>query len=132
MSDRWVLDTDAVVDVLRRRHGVRERLAQVSPADVAVTSMSVAELVYGAANASDPDRTRAELERFLAEIRVLPFGPRAARLHGTLRHALRRQPIGPADLVIAATTLAAGATLVTANVREFGRVPGLPVEDWRS
>lgn len=127
-----MLDTDAVVDVLRGRHGVRERLAQHSPDDVAVTSMTVAELTFGAHNAQHAARVLAELERFLAEVRVLPFGAKAARIHGELRHALRRQPVGPADLVIAATTLTAGATLVTANVKEFARVPGLIVENWRA
>jgi tRNA(fMet)-specific endonuclease VapC len=104
----------------------------VSPDDIGVTSMSVAELLYGATASQDPPRNRREVMRFLAQVRVLPFGRRAAGVHAALRWELRQQPIRPNDLVIAATALAAGATLVTANTREFARVPGLPTESWRS
>jgi tRNA(fMet)-specific endonuclease VapC len=130
-SRRYVLDTDAAVDVLRRKYGVAERLATVSPDDVGVTTMTVAELLYGVAASADPARNRAEVERFLGEVQLLPFGRRAAAAHAEARWQLRAQPIGPSDLVIAATALAAGATLVTANSREYGRVPGLRVENWR-
>jgi tRNA(fMet)-specific endonuclease VapC len=88
-------------------------------------------LTYGALNAQDPARMVAEVERFPAAVRTLAFGGRAARLHGELRRQLRHQPIGPEDLVIAASALRAGATLVTANGREFARVPGLVTENWR-
>ena len=63
---------------------------------------------------------------------MAPFGARAAAEHARIRHALRAAPIGSNDLVIAATAAAIGATLVTANTREFGRGPGLAVESWRS
>ena len=131
MSAYYILDTDAVVDVLRGRHAVADRLAAVSPDDVAVSAMSVAELLYGAAASRDPSGNRREVLRFLTHVRVLPFGRRAAVVHAQLRWELRHQPIGPNDLVIAATALAVGARLVTANAREFGRVPKLVVESWR-
>lgn len=127
-----VLDTDVVVDVLRGRAAVVRRLSERSPDDVGVTTMSVAELHYGARASSDSERNRAEVERFLAQVRVLPFGRRSAAIHARLRWQLRGAPIGPNDLVIAATTLAFGASLVTGNVREFARVEGLAVENWRS
>lgn len=129
---RYLLDTDAVVDVLRRRHGVAERLAAVSPDDVRVSAMTAAELTFGALNSSDPARNRAQTEAFLAQVAVSAFGARAAAEHARIRHALRAAPIGPSDLVIAATASATGTTLVTANTREFGRVPGLAVENWRA
>lgn len=131
MNGKIVLDTDIVVDVLRGRVGVIRRLAAVSPDHVGVTSMSVAELRYGVLASADPRRNQAEVDRFLAQVRVLPFGNRSAAVHARLRHELRAHPIGPNDLVIAATTLAAGATLVTANARKFERVSGLTVENWR-
>ena len=128
---RYLLDTDAVVDVLRRRHEVAKRLAAVSPDDVRVSAVTVADLAFGALNSRDPGRNRAETEKLLAQISVAAFGARAAAEHARIRHALRAAPIGPNDLVIAATAVAIGATLVTANTREFGRVPGLAVENWR-
>lgn len=131
MSDAVVLDTDIVIDVLRGRAGVIRRLAAISPDDLGVTSMSVAELRYGALASSDPRGNLAEVERFLAQVRVLPFGRRSSVIHARLRWDLRASPIGAHDLVIAATTLAAGAKLASANVREFARVAGLTVENWR-
>ena len=106
-------------------------LAKVSPDDVAVATMTVAELLYGALGSREPAKNRAEVVRFVNAVRTVPFGRRAAALHAQLRHALREKQIGPNDLVIAATTLSADATLVTANTREFDRVEGLRVESWR-
>lgn len=131
MSVRYVLDTDAVVDVLRGRHRVAERLAQESPEDVGVAAMSLAELLYGAHCAHDPARSELKVRRFIEVVRVLPFGRAAADVHGRIRFATRQRMIGPNDLVIAATALAARATIVTGNTREFERVPELAVENWR-
>ncbi len=131
MIDRYVLDTDAVVDLLRQRHSVAARLAAISPDDVAVTSMTAAELYYSAEASADPASNRAQVARLLGQLRVLAFGRRAAALHAELRWKMRSKPIGSSDLVIAATTLAAGATLVTANTREYARVTELPIQNWR-
>lgn len=131
MSVRYLLDTDAVVDVLRARHRVAARLAEVSPEEVAISSMTLAELLYGALCASDPAASELAVRRFIEVIRILAFGRAAAAIHGRIRYATRQKMIGPNDLVIAATALAAGAVLVTANRREFDRVAGLTIEDWR-
>lgn len=131
MSERFVLDTDTVVDVLRGHAEVAAQLGAVSPDDVAVSAMTVAELLYGARRSSNPRRNRAEIERLLEEVRVLAFGPRAAVVHAEVRERLRHQPIGPDDLVIAATAIAVRATLVTSTMREFARVPGLRAVSWR-
>lgn len=131
-NTRYLLDTDTLVDVLRHRADVVARLRAVAPDDVRVSAASEAELHYGALRSRDPVGNAAAVDRLLAEVRVLAFGRRAARVHARLRDALRAAPIGPFDLLIAATALAHGATVVTANVREFGRVPGLAVERWRA
>ena len=131
MSVAYLLDTDAVVDVLRGRHGVAQRLGQVSPEDVAVSAMTVAELLYGSLCSSDPERSEREVRRFLEVIRIIPFGRAAGAAHSRIRYKLRKQNIGPNDLVIAATALSNRATVVTANIREFSRVEGLAVESWR-
>ncbi len=131
MSVRYVLDTDAVVDVLRARHRVAARLAAISPEEVAISSMTLAELLYGALCASDQSASELAVRRFIEVIRILAFGRAAAAIHGRIRSAMRQKTIEPNDLIIAATVLAAGAVLVTASRREFDRVPGLAVEDWR-
>jgi tRNA(fMet)-specific endonuclease VapC len=120
-----------VVDVVRGRHGVAARLGQESPEDVAIASITLAELLYGARCAQDPARSELAVRRFIEPVRVVPFGRRASELHGRLRHATRQTMVGPNDLVIAATALAHDATLITANVREFSRIPDLRVENWR-
>lgn len=126
-----VLDTDVVVDILRGRRDVTQRLAGVSPDDVAIAAMTFAELLYGAAVSRQPERNRDEVLRFVHAIRVLPFDQSAARTHAELRQALRSKPIGPHDLIIAATAVAIGASIVTANTREYARVERLVVENWR-
>jgi len=131
VSPRYLLDTDAVVDVLRARHGVAARLEREAPEDVAVSSMTVAELLYGVCCSSDPARSDRQVRRFMDVVRQIPFGRAAAEVHARLRFAARHATIGPNDLVIAATAVATNATLVTANVREFSRVSGLTVENWR-
>lgn len=131
MTAPVLLDTDVLVDVLRGQPRVIERLREVSPDRVGVSAMTVAELQYGALASANPDRNWAEVERFLAQVRILPFGRRSAATHARLRWELRRNPIGPSDLVIAATAVAFGARLATENAREYSCVAGLTVENWR-
>jgi len=119
------------VDILRGRHRVAERVAEVSPEDIGVSAMTIAELLYGSLCSQDPARSEREVRRFVEVVRIVPFGRAAAATHSRIRHGLRRQSIGPNDLVIAATALTTKATIVTANVREFSRVEGLTVENWR-
>ena len=127
----WLLDTNVLIHAQRGEPAkVGERLARVSPDDLAVSAVSIAELWYGAAKHSDPARKRRLWTQFLAPYGVLAFDRAAAELHGDLRHALRHQPIGERDLFQAAIGLAHDLTLVTANVDEFRRVPGLRVENW--
>src|SRR5690348_10071297 len=119
---RYVLDTDTVVDVLRGRPDVIRRLSRVSPDQVAVTAITVAELQYRTASTSEPERNGLEVSRLLEQLRVLSFGVKAARHHAEIRRASRL--MGHSDQLIAATVLAAEATLVTARPSEFGRVAG--------
>ena len=80
----------------------------------------------------DAARRRAQLDRLLEVVTVLPFGPHEARTAAKIRATLEAAgtPIGPMDTLIAGAALAHGATLVSHNVREFSRVEGLRVEDW--
>jgi tRNA(fMet)-specific endonuclease VapC len=130
---KYVLDTDICIWVLRRIEPLRSRVAGSSPADLAVTSITEAELLYGALNSSDPVGNSARVTTFLSGLAGrLPFESEAAQRHTQIRFALRSLLIGERDLIIASTALAHGSVLVTHNVREFSRVPGLSVEDWRS
>ena len=128
---RYLFDTDICIEVIRRREPVLSRVKARSPDDLAVSAMSVAELRYGALNSSNPDGSTKLVEAFLAApFEILAFGEGAAFHHAALRLALRAQPIGERDLVIAATARASGLIVVTHNEKHFRRVPGLDVEDW--
>ncbi|HEU4629567.1 MAG TPA: type II toxin-antitoxin system VapC family toxin [Gemmatimonadaceae bacterium] len=128
---RYLLDTDTCVWVLRERDPVFSRVRGTSPDDLAIATTTEAELRYGALHSREPVRNLVMVEAFTAApISVLPFDRRAARVHAELRVALRTQPIGERDLVIASVALAHGLAVVTGNVHEFARVPGLAVEDW--
>jgi len=127
------LDTSIIVEILRGRSEVaRTRLAALSVEDVAVSEIVRAELLYGARRSARPDENREHVENFLRHLPLVPFSGESAAHYAAIRHALETAglPIGPNDLLIAATARAAAATLVTGNVTEFARVPGLTIENW--
>lgn len=127
----WLLDTNAIIHAQRGEPpGFGQRLARTSPDDVVISAVTIAELWHGAAKHPDPERKRRLWLRVLEPFVVLPFDRAAAEVHGDLRYELRHSPIGERDLLLASIGLARGLTLVTANLREFRRVPGLNVEDW--
>lgn len=130
------LDTNVVIASLSGRHPVvRDRLVFEFNArpPIVLPAIALFEMRYGAAKSGRPDRSIDALNEFLAlGIAVLPFEVEDAEEAGDIRATLeqRGQPIGPYDVLIAAQARRRGATLVTANEREFDRVPGLMVEDW--
>ena len=130
---RYLLDTNACIVCLRRKpSSVVARLRGLRPDEVAVCTIVRAELLFGAARSRDPVNERALVERFLEPFTSLPFDDLAASHYAEVRYALERvgQRIGAHDLEIAAIALAQSLTLVTHNVSEFARVPGLVWEDW--
>lgn len=127
----WLLDTNVLIEAQRGYpESVGRRLSETAPEDVAVSAITVAELWYGCNRSPHPDRKRALWSRFLGPFDVLPFDRAAAECHGDLRYQLRHHPIGERDLLIAAIAISNGIGIVTANRREFERVPGLAVEGW--
>ncbi len=134
MSLAYLLDTNILSDLVRHPQGaVATRIAKAGENRVCTSIIVAAELRYGAAK-SGSDRLAERVDRLLSAVDVLPLEPPADRRYGELRHHLTRQgtPIGPNDLLIAAQALATDLTVVTANVGEFSRVPGLKVENWLS
>lgn len=130
---RWMLDTNVCIAVIRHRTGaVIRRLRGKSIGQVGISSITLAELEFGAANSTQSEAARSALAEFLLALEIAPFDEAAAAAYGAVRAGLQRQgcPIGPLDTLIAAHALACDAVLVTNNRREFDRVPGLVVEDW--
>lgn len=129
-----VLDTNALIYFFKGQGHVAEHLLVHPPADIGVSTVVLFELETGISKSQHPDKRRRQLDQLLDVVTVLPFTAAEARSAGQLRATLELQgtPIGPMDTLIAATALVAGAPLVTRNVREFSRVPGLTVLDWYS
>jgi tRNA(fMet)-specific endonuclease VapC len=130
------LDTNAVIAVLNdRTSAVRARIdAAIGLGNTfAISSIVLFELRYGAAKSARPERNAQRIADFLSgPIEVLPFDPADAEEAGEIRAALERAgtPIGPYDILVAAQARRRDGLLVTANEREFARVPRLKFEDW--
>jgi tRNA(fMet)-specific endonuclease VapC len=128
----YALDTNTVSYFLRGEGRIAERLLAAQASQVAIPAVALYELRYGLRRLGAAGRRAAAFEAFCANVAVLPFDDAAAAQAAEIRASLERrgQPIGPHDLLIAATALARGATLVTRNQREFARIEGLRCEDW--
>lgn len=132
MSIRFLLDMNILVFILRGRgEGIIDRLENEN-GRMAVSTVTVAELMYGAEKSASPTTNRRAVDEVLSLLEVQPFGTDAAVHTGEIRAGLERSgtSIGACDLMIAAQARAGGQVVVTNKVREFDRVPGLLVEDW--
>ncbi len=131
----YLLDTNACIALLNQQPGYEDILRRMDGLEygqVVISSISTAELRFGVEASARVAANRLKLERFLAVFEVVAFDDAASRHYGVLRAYLKAQgtPIGPLDTLIAGHALALKATVVTHNVGEFARVPGLQVEDW--
>jgi tRNA(fMet)-specific endonuclease VapC len=127
-----MLDTNLCIRVLRDRPaGLRPRFNAEAP-HLSISTVTLAELFYGAEKSNRPEEGRRQVEGFAARLEVLPFDAPAAAHYGDIRADLERkgQVIGAYDLMIAGHARSQGLTVVTGNLREFTRVDGLRAEDW--
>ena len=129
----YFLDTNICIYALKGRYpAIGRRMQRLSPAAIKIPSIVKGELLFGAHKSSQSEQTLEVLGRFLFPFEVIPFGDVAAESYARIRADLERRgkPVGPNDLIVAATVMAGGGTLITHNVREFRRIEDLPVEDW--
>ena len=126
-----LLDTNTLIYCLKGREPVTSKVKAADPRDVAIPSIVAYEIEYGTRKGRH-ERRRAIIEGLLGNLRIIPFDGEAAHEAAKIRFDLeaRRLMIGPMDLLIAATALSRGATLVTNNRKEFARVHGLRLADW--
>jgi tRNA(fMet)-specific endonuclease VapC len=132
---RYLLDTNVLSDFVRGERSVGARLRRETPSELAVSSITEMEVEYGfARNPGLSPSVREAMRALLNAISVLDFGREDARVAARLRASLHAQgtPIGAYDLLLAASALRHGLKLVTHNSREFVRVAGLGIEDWRA
>jgi tRNA(fMet)-specific endonuclease VapC len=129
----FLLDTDTCIDALRGQRNVLRKLQSLSPDDCAVSAITAFELYAGTLLSTHPGREHMKVERFLDEVRIIPFDRGAPQQAANIRVELQRDgsTIGAYDLLIAAEAIRSGLILVTSNEREFGRIAYLRVESWR-
>mgnify|MGYP001814705396 CR=1 FL=1 len=132
MKPRYLLDTNILSDLVCHPQGrVAKQIAVVGERSVCTSIIVAAELRFGAIKRGS-ERLTKQLEAILSALEIAPLEEPADRHYGELRNHLEKEgePIGPNDMLIAAHALALGCVVVTANVKEFSRVPGLIVENW--
>lgn len=129
---KYLLDTNIVIYVIKRRPRTALDRFNREHGRMAVSSITLAELIHGAEKSSDPARNLAAVEDFCSRLVVLPYGDKAAWHYGGIRAALEKMgtTIGVNDLHIAGHARSEGLTLVSNNQREFERVPGLVLDNW--
>ena len=127
-----MLDTNIVIYTIKSRPTqVRDTFTK-HEGQLAISSVSYGELVFGAERSAQPERNLKDIEGFAARLEVLAFDEQAATHFGQIRAELAKigSPIGPYDSMIAGHARALGMILVTNNLKEFSRVLGLRLENW--
>ena len=130
---RYLLDTNICIYIAKGQPlAVRHRFEQHAVQELAMSTITVGELRFGAEKSQARSRALATIDQLVQMIQPCPLPMQAAEHYGYIRAALQQlgQPIGNNDLWLAAHALAEGWTLVTNNTREFAGVPGLHVENW--
>ena len=129
---RYLLDTNLVIYVLKRRPIEVLAVFNQHASRMAISAITLAELFHEAEKSARPSDNLLAIEDFCSRLEVLPYGAKASQHYGVIRAGLEKagQPVGINDLHIAAHARSEGLVVVTNNVGEFARVPALQVENW--
>ncbi len=131
---KYLLDTNIVIYVLKRRPKEVLDVFNANASRMAISSITLSELMYGAEKSINTDKNLEAVEEFVSHLEVLPYDAKASQHYGQIKAALEKkgQIIGENDIHIAAHAISHGLILVSNNVREFKRVPNLALENWVS
>ena len=129
---RYLLDTNIVIYVFKQRPVEVLSTFNANASRMAISSITLAELLHGAQKSSRVSENLAAIEDFCSRLEVLPYGPKAAQHYGAIRAALEKigQPIGVNGMHIAAHARSEGLVLVTNSMGEFAQVPALEADNW--
>ena len=129
---KYMLDTNICIFTIKNKPEQVRQTFNRHQGQLCISSITLMELIYGAEKSAVPEKNLAIVEGFTARLEVLDYDPLAASHTGQLRAELAKAgtPIGPYDQMIAGHARSQGFILVTNNIREFERVPGLRIEDW--
>lgn len=128
-----LLDTNTCIYFLNQAsERIIKRFKALSPSQIRLPSITVAELCYGAEKSNAKSRNRERVKRFVSTFQIVPFDEKACSIYAKIRCALEKSgnPIGPMALLIASISLAHNFVLVTNNLKEFRRVKQLRLENW--
>ncbi len=130
---QYMLDTNICIYIMKN-HPPEKRLDRFNALaeQLCISSITLGELHYGLGKSARRQQNLDDLVRFAARLEILPFAAEAAAHYGQLRCELERagRPAGPYDMLIGAHARSEGLIVVTNNLREFARMPGLRVENW--
>lgn len=129
---KYMLDTNICIFTMKNKPQHVREVFKAHHGQLCISTVTLMELIYGAEKSSNQARNLADVEGFAARLEVLKYDQDAAAHTGQLRAELAKagMTIGPYDHMIAGHARSQGLILVTNNLREFNRVPGLRVEDW--
>ncbi len=129
---KYLLDTNIVIYTIKNRPAHVRELFKQHQDQLCISTVTLGELVFGAEHSQQVERNLADIAALTARLEVLPFNDNAAYHVGRIRSELYRtgQPAGSYDMMIAGQARSAGLILVTNNIKEFSRVPGLILENW--
>ena len=130
---KYFLDTNMIIYFIKGKYpALLEHLRTIPAQSIVIPAVVLAEIEYGAQKSMDYQMTISKYRKFTRAFETIPFSGASIQVYGEIRRALEKagMPIGPNDLMIAATVLANDGILVTHNTKEFSRVPGLRLEDW--
>ena len=129
---KYMLDTNIAIHVIKRRPFDMLAIFNQHAGQLCISSITLAELLHGVEKSAFIDKNLKNVENFISRLEVLEYGNKAASHYGDIRADLERKgtPIGVNDLHIAGHARSEGLIIVTNNVREFERVPGLRLENW--
>jgi len=130
----YMLDTSICIAVMKAHPAVRSKISSIDPAEISISSIVLAELSYGVSKSLQKEHNKKALADFCSICSVWDWPAGAANTYGEIRAFLEQQGriIGAKDLLIAAHSKYLNVVLITNNIREFERIPGLRVEDWTS
>jgi tRNA(fMet)-specific endonuclease VapC len=129
----YLLDSNICIYIINRRpEKVVMKIKGFSPSDIKLSSISIAELEYGASKSENREKNRQALVGFASAFDIVDFNDYDAEIYGLIRADLEKQGlvIGPYDMQIAAQALSRNLILITNNVKEFSRVKNLKIENW--
>ena len=129
---KWMLDTNTCIALIKQHPVTLKKLRGKTIGQVGISSITLAELAFGAAKSSRPKDAHDALDEFLLALEVAAFDERAAMRYGDVRASLERRgrPIGSLDTLIGSHAHVLDVIIVTHNTREFSQIEGLRIEDW--